>query len=725
MGPDLDVGGARGLSLSRRDFLVAGAGLFVLGVGGGLGPGAEAGAAPIGLEVFGGYPRALSFRPSVLEAHHNEIPYELFEKRNLPLGGIVGKVLNEAHDHTDRRNFEYFLRYKADHPEKLLLLHYNGTGRRVTDEALTRFFHGHWLYYKGTRLAGAMTSRFQSVLRVEDPSVFETKRYRRGLSDDIAIARLGPDAKPRWHTAEHVRLRSIDRRNRTITVQRGKYGTQARRFPLGSYLAAHVTTGPYSFEDLPEDNIPLWSYNFSTACPVDAGGRDCGDALADYLVEKLGPGGDLESFDGVIFDVLSFGMRFGRPAKDVDVDTDGEADGGVLDGANVVGLGVNRFLQTLRGRLPGKLLLADGHVPDGSQRGFEILNGAESEGYPDKADFALDHASRGENIFDYWRANSAPPSLNYVNLRFKQTNPDVPRNTFIEPNLSEDRSYEKMRLVLASSLFTDSALAFGGAWMPPPVVWAATGTSVKVFDELCKGTEQVPGWLGQPLGPAVHLAAAAPDLLDGQGESWPDAFVNRFGGERIAFSREGTPDAPIIAIRYSGAGGAFSFVLPGLEVPAEDLFVTLRLRAEPLEGFPTPVPRRVDVHVGPAGGVPDPARSEFTWAGGESFEASLYFQDVGPGTVDLSFEVEGARPAYLERMTAHSATDGRYREYEGGVVFANPSKRPYAFDVAALFPGATLRRIRGSARQDPATNDGESLGQELILSARNGLLVVR
>ena len=31
----------------------------------------------------------------------------------------------------------------------MVLLHYNGTGRRATDEALTKFFHGHFLYYEG------------------------------------------------------------------------------------------------------------------------------------------------------------------------------------------------------------------------------------------------------------------------------------------------------------------------------------------------------------------------------------------------------------------------------------------------------------------------------------------------------------------------------------------------------------------------------------------------
>jgi hypothetical protein len=119
------------------------------------------------------------------------------------------------------------------------------------------------------------------------------------------------------------------------------YGTTARRFPRRSYLAAHVTTGPYRTEDTPEQNIPLWSYNFSTVCPRDAQGRNCGDALAEYLGEKLGPGGELESFDGIVFDVFSWVVRFARPLENVDVNTDGEPDSGIVEGHNVVGAGVS------------------------------------------------------------------------------------------------------------------------------------------------------------------------------------------------------------------------------------------------------------------------------------------------------------------------------------------------------------------------------------------------
>jgi hypothetical protein len=444
----------------------------------------------------------------------------------------------------------------------------------------------------------------------------------------------------------------------------------------------------------------------------------------------------------MVFDVFSWIIAFGRPLQEIDVNTDGRADRGIVGRVNVVGVGVYQFIKALRERLPGKLILADGHAPRESQRGFGILNGMESEGYPDKYDIRLDHLSRGENLFDYWKENSASPSFNFMNFRYKQRSPERWRNTFIEPNLSEDRSYRKLRLALASILFTDSAFTYGGQEqaLPPEVVWRdAPGVDpvrVRVFDELWKGTAQEPHWLGQPLGEAVHLATRdgedptreAPDLFGGRGESWQDLFIEgRFSGEGVSFSRGGTETEPVLVISNtrSERPPGMSFTLSGIEVPGKDLFVSLRLRAEPLENFPSSVPRRVDVRAVPSGAGISSANKEFTWAGEEPFSASFYYQDVGPGTVHLKFWVEGEQRMYFESLKAHSATDGRYREYEGGVVFANPSTRAYTFDVGTLFPGVKLRRIRGSANQDHQTNDGSLLGDKLTLSANNGLFVVR
>jgi hypothetical protein len=164
------------------------------------------------------------------------------------------------------------------------------------------------------------------------------------------------------------------------------------------------------------------------------------------------------------------------------------------------------------------------------------------------------------------------------------------------------------------------------------------------------------------------------------------------------------------------------FALPEIEVSGEDLFVSLRLRADPLKGYPASIGRRVYVTATPDA---DRAVEEFTWANEKPFTATFYFKDVGPGPVDLSFEVEGDRPVFFEKLSAHAATDAIYREFENGVVFANPSTRPYTFNLGRLFPGASFRRLEGSKEQDPQTNDGRPLGEKLTLSPKDGLFVVK
>ena len=701
--------------LTRRKFLSGSAGtvagLLILG----LSNCSREARDPI-LEIFRrGYPRAFFFRSPELDLRRGSLSYVEWEKRYLPLNGIMGKVLNEVGDYSDKSNLDFFLRYKQNHPDKLVLLHYSGTGRRVADAALTDFFAGHWLYYKGTTLTRKVgPSQSRVKLHVKDTSVFDLKRAG-GVEDDIAIARVGADGKPEWTRTEHVKLKDIKVSKNAILVERGAYGTRLLSFPAGSYLAAHVTSPP-------KQGDILWNYNLSTTCPRDAQGRSCGEVLVDYLVERLGPGGELESFDGVELDVLGSVVRIASPVEDVDVDTDGEADGGMVDGVNVVNLGVLEFTRALRERLPDKIITADGHKPEESQRSFGDLNGIETEGFPIRLDVGLDHVSKGENILRFWKENSTTPSWSYINFKYEDKMPNRrSRNTFVEPNLSEDQSYKKLRLVLASAQFTDAAFTYTADWTPPETLWREGNAKVEVFDELWRGVDQQPNWLGMPLGPAVHLAAKAPDRFGGQGKDWSQELIERFQGEGLAFARN---EAPAIVVKATSPRKTMIFTLPSVEVPNEDLFVPLRLKAEPLEGYPERTGRRVYARARPSG-AEGPVREEFTWANGAAFTAMLYFKNVGPGSVDLDFEVEGDQPLTFLSLAAHSATDARYREFEKGVVFANPSMRSYTFDLERLFPGASLRRIQGSENQDPKVNNGQPLGDRLTLGPKDGLFVAR
>jgi len=57
-------------------------------------------------------------------------------------------------------------------------------------------------------------------------------------------------------------------------------------------------------------------------------------------------------------------------------------------------------------------------------------------------------------------------------------------------------------------------------------------------------------------------------------------------------------------------------------------------------------------------------------------------------------------------------------------VLANPSDRDYTFDLKELFPQRKLRRLKGSPRQDPATNNGQEVVDKATLGPRDGLFLV-
>jgi hypothetical protein len=126
------------------------------------------------------------------------------------------------------------------------------------------------------------------------------------------------------------------------------------------------------------------------------------------------------------------------------------------------------------------------------------------------------------------------------------------------------------------------------------------------------------------------------------------------------------------------------------------------------------------------GNTPVPREQRFmTWTGQQAFTSHFYFRDVPAGRIDLTFEFEGSEPVTISSLSAHPAADIVYREFERGLVVANPSEHPVSFELASLLPGKRYRRLRGSSRQDPVTNDGQPVGPQVTLPAMDALFLVR
>ncbi|SED49913.1 hypothetical protein [Ruania alba] len=711
--------------LNRRQFLAAGAAAGTLA---GLATGTPAAsAAPTRNGVTlpaiftAGFPRSFHYRQS--EFTVATTPYEQWAEEFSSLNGIIGKIVPEEKiSTTGQQNVEYFTRFKRDHPDQLVLMHYNGRLRRPDYDPYGLFtFGGHWTYRAGTQLTRAVIADADEVvLHVADTSVFQMDVGRIGtVHDDIGIALMGNDGLPDWHHSEQVSLVDIDAAAGTITVRRGRYGTEPLAFPAGSYLAAHIVTGPWGSEDAGL----IWWINFHLDAPRDSHGRNGIDCFVEDMTRRLGPGGELEIIDGVQFDIFTFTIEKFRLFADLD--GDGEIDQGVIDGVNAYGLGQIEAIRRLREQLPDKLILTDGAriAPRrhdlGQRPELSMINGIEKEGFP------------GFRRWQYRWWSTVLGSLEFAQQRSRE-----PSLSFINHVRNDERDYADLRLEFAAAQMVGIAINYAPKSEPDKPADALAG----VLDEVWAGTDKQPNWLGHPLRPAQHLAERSPDLLQGGGVGWPGRFTSRIDGPgasahrrtgaggasmRVAFGPDaGDSEFPAQYAQFFTYLPGSSFVIPEVEVPGGDLVLAMTVSGENLDSYSPDIGRLLKVAVTPAGSL-DTDDVLLTYIDSTPRQATLYFQNIAAGSIDLRFLAEGPGSVTLHNLRLHAGPDVMIREFEHGLVLANPSGAPHTFDLSALFPDHAFRRLQGTPEQDPNTNDGSPVGANVTLAALDGLALRR
>jgi hypothetical protein len=109
----------------------------------------------------------------------------------------------------------------------------------------------------------------------------------------------------------------------------------------------------------------------------------------------------------------------------------------------------------------------------------------------------------------------------------------------------------------------------------------------------------------------------------------------------------------------------------------------------------------------------------------KEFTSGFYFSELGGDEVDLEFSIEGPEPVWITGIEAYCHPDAMYREFENGLVLANPSNDAYAFDLTELVPDQKFKRLKGSPRQDPRTNDGSAVTGTVRLQGKDALFLVR
>jgi len=665
------------------------------------------------LTIFArGFPHTIFFRNAETMAVEN-LPAKEFDTLVNGYDAIIVKAFDEERYGLSKYALPYFRGYKQRHPGQLVLLHFNGQGRDPRPLSATpEFFAGHWLHYNGCRIMSDLPPSSAEVT-VENPGLFQLaigKQYK--MPDDVTICALKSDGTPNWLVYEYANVVSIDEKSKRLTLERGVFGSKAREWKTGqAYVAAVVPGGSFPMEgDTPQT---LWFYNFSLDAPRDARGRRLIEVLTDDLAAKLNPGGPGDFFDGLTFDVMPWqppqrlAKHMQRLGRGQDTDGDGKSDFSVRDGVNRYGAGAEEFLRLLRQRLGSKRLI----MRDANRRAGPVLNGVESEGWPTPFDLETSEWSSGMNDHVFCQTRGAKPPLVYIHYKYASRREDQ-QNERVHFPLS------RSRLILAAAQILGDAVTTNNGPKPE------AGEQYGLFDELRMGVARRRNWLGQPVETPRALASATPDLLQGAGGAMNAAFRQKISASDALI--EFTPT--LKATANDPKADAFSFTLTDVPLAGSDAVLSFRVKADPMRGMPSGTARRVTVapiHKDKKSSLATTPSELWTWADGEWFEARFYYRGLNGRTADFMITVEDAAALYLADIKVFAHPDVVAREFENGLVLANPSLQPYTFDLQSLYPGHRFRRLQGSNAQDPKVNNGQPVGVTVTLEPRDGLFLIR
>ncbi len=648
------------------------------------------------LKVFGDeYPKVVNFRFMELRDSDNLLPHERqYEKWSKLISRALGNIATLQDKfyagHSDL-TLEYCRRFKREHPARIMLTHFNGCGVSPNTALAAKMYAGHWLYYNGCVVEGAIGAlEGRDTIKVADTSLFLLNTGRGGrTNDDICIARL-EDGRPDWSHVEQVKLLDIDRKNSTLTVKRGCYGTRPLAFEAGkAYAAPHVADGPWGGEDL------LWQYNYSVVCPRDAKGRTCSDILIDYFFEQFARGGRMEFADGIAFDVLWDHLRY-YVTRPVDLDADGKDDGPQAngfdkDGHNLYGIGSTRFLVRLRERMGDDFIItSDGEETD-KQSTFGVLNGIESEHWPVRNDVQFKRFTGGMNRLRYAAAFSAKPRFTFNNALI---HPDLPL------------SYQRVNI--AATVLTDCVYAYRSNWRLRP--------DFEYYDELIGGKMNRICWLGAPVEKTRRLAC----------ETEPTFVLDVTDAKRLR-PAEGTHlSAGKGSIKIAADDGDCRVTIPDVPAEAGQAMVVVTARCRPPADYPPCESRLMSVRVSPYPQDDDQRRRpdiQTTWVNNEDFVSHFYYPNASAEKIDLEITVESHEPVWISSLKVYSHPHALTRRFENGLVIANASPHPYTFDLAELYPGLKFRRIPGRKSQDPKHNNGQPVTEPVKLAPRDALFL--
>jgi hypothetical protein len=241
------------------------------------------------------------------------------------------------------------------------------------------------------------------------------------------------------------------------------------------------------------------------------------------------------------------------------------------------------------------------------------------------------------------------------------------------------------------------------------------------------GKDSKIGWLGQPLGPLVRLAESEVPVLTARNAIQFNDLIYNLEGD-VLFEVEG--DALKITNKNPDAKN-IAFTIKDIPSYNFDMTLLVSTYADGMKGYPKNISRLMNVSVPK---IEQGMNKFMSWINNEEFQSSFYFSNTPhlegspdiPVEIDFVFEIESTEAVWISKIVAYTHPDVMIREFENGVVLANPSPRPFKFNLKELFPMINFRRIKGSPKQDPVINDGSSvISESIIINGKDALFLIK
>ncbi len=650
-----------------------------------------------------GYPNWFLWRGD--KEHSTESSW-LSEINSTEAFGISQKYMaDELEPRFPARNRVWAVNYAKANPDKMVMLHLNGESRYVQfdedgiydseDERLgaedqekmfRAYFPGHWTYRVGSMLAEDITTTDQTIITVDNGSLYSAARYSGfggNCRDNLILVPVDGAGNRDWYNSEYCEVLEVN--GNQLTVRRGSHLSEARTFTAGStYVASLASDGK---NDTGADTGPVswWYMNLSSECPRDKDGNNAAEVTADMIASWFAIGGECEALSGINFDVAYFDVKSSHNHGYYDANNDGVVDGGWINGRNVWREGAVTFWERLRKQVGEDFIITSDAWNKYDTQAFGELSGPESEGLVQPS--------------EYWRGFSRPVN---IQTYYREYSPQPIKYGFVVSKFSSGTQPDNI-----------GRLTFGTAY----ALGAFTDCNAKDY---IPSRFQKPGCLGQLASPLQHVCKLETPLID-WGADEILANMTSYSASSPMDSSVTTQNATATkvndGVRFSGNGSdaslTFSLDLNGLTLPAGD--VTFFVEAESLDTVDAAngnhnVYRCMHVSFKDGNWETHPeVGSQSDWAAGtyayimfgyiglnHTSESSFYFRresdlaTVVAGadpTKKIHFTIQGGGDMKIKSIKMYNASDVIAREFDKGLIVVNPSCDPQTVDLHDVYPG--------------------------------------